>query len=1380
MISRLVEWIRAVDPEVTADDVADALWLAKFTTSDEPEAEIPRSPPPRRTPAHEQSSPPSTEAGEEEVTEPVTVDGPTGAESPALHLPPRHRNLLGDAPGVWTRSPAVPALPDALDLCRALRLLRRKVPSPTARQPDEDATARLIAETGLWVPRTRPVPERWMDLNLVVDDSTSMVVWHRTVAEFRAVLLELGAFADLRVWRFDGDLAASSRPVVRAEASDTPHDPRELIDPRGRQMTLVVSDCVGRAWGNGRVAEVLDQWCEAGPVAVVQVLPQRMWADCLPRTVSVRLRASAAGVPNRDLSVQVRDDDVDLVAAGSPIPLLEIEPRWLASWADLVAGSGGWVNATAVFTGLMRDEVVPDGQAEHHLVERLPPETRLRQFRARASTEAYRLATCLAGAPLSLPVMRLVQSAMLPGSKPSHLAEVFLSGLLKVRDGHDGSGDVEYDFQPGVRDQLLGELPKPDTLTVLSRVSTFVTGRFGSPLDFRALLADDALPDVIPELGQPFAEVAYDVLTRLGGHYAEAADRLRRMAEIARVRDLAQGGKSRYKPPVQSLDSTAVATRPAILDDQPAVMGGVPPRNPHFTGRADLLLALREMLEAGSARTALLPHALHGLGGVGKTQLAVEYVYRYATSYDLVWWISAEDLSSVRRSLVELGARMGIPATGDAKRTIENVLHALRLGTPHRKWLLVFDNSDQPEHLQSYLPYASGHVLITSRNRDWRASASTLEVDVLHRDDSIALLQHRGGDISAGDADRLADRLGDLPLALEQAAAWQAETGMPVRDYLVLLDDRLDLLAQKPSSGYPDSVAATWTVAFESLAAASPAAAQLLELCAFFGPVPLSMQLLRDGRAADLPSPLDETLRDEIRLRRAVREIGRYALARIDPVRDRIEVHRLVQAVVRGRLDQEAQHRAREHVRQILAKANPGKPDERANWPRHEELNPHIYPAAVIFSEDPEVRAIALDQIRYRYAIGDYAISQVLGKAVVTTWRRGWGPDDELTLIASRHWANTLRALGNIAEATALDTDTFDRFRQVWGEDHEHTLATANSVGADLRATGQFEAARALDEDNLRRHRVKWGDDHPLTLRTANNVAVDLRLLGNAHAALELDQDTLRRRQNVYGHDDPSTLFASSNLVRDLLGLGEYAEALRHQERVLPVHRGILGDTHTDILLATRNVVIGLRKTGEYVRSAALAEENFTAFRRTLGDDHEHTLTAMMSYSNALRCVGDFDEARALGESALERYRANYFGPDHPFTLACAINVGITLRHCGELSAARALNERTLSALNATLGEDHPATLCCATGLSNDLHAAGELDRAQELSEDVLRRSRTIRGDGHPYTFACAVNAGHVEEGVRGLERLLGAGHPEVIAAAAGRRADCDIEPSPS
>ncbi|TEU22064.1 MAG: hypothetical protein E3J21_00740, partial [Anaerolineales bacterium] len=261
---------------------------------------------------------------------------------------------------------------------------------------------------------------------------------------------------------------------------------------------------------------------------------------------------------------------------------------------------------------------------------------------------------------------------------------------------------------------------------------------------------------------------------------------------------------------------------PALISDL------FPHRNPNFTGRESLLAQLRSAFTSG--QPAALAQAIHGLGGVGKTQLAVEYAYRHAAEYDLVWWVRAEEPATLAADYAALARPLNLPQKDEPDQRL--VVQAVQRWLGQRTgWLLVFDHARGPEQVRSYLPHrATGHVLIISRNPAWRGLASPLTVPVLERPESVAFLLKRTGQTGKAAASKLAKALGDLPLALEQAGAYiDATGGSPLSAYLDLFRHRQRDLSRrgKPSSDYPPTVATTWEIAFQQVRQASPAGADL-------------------------------------------------------------------------------------------------------------------------------------------------------------------------------------------------------------------------------------------------------------------------------------------------------------------------------------------------------------------------------------------------------------------------------------------------------------------------------------------------------------------------------------------------------------------------
>ena len=399
----------------------------------------------------------------------------------------------------------------------------------------------------------------------------------------------------------------------------------------------------------------------------------------------------------------------------------------------------------------------------------------------------------------------------------------------------------------------------------------------------------------------------------------------------------------------------------------PRVWGDVPLRNQYFVGRDDLFKELR--LRLGQAGTTAV---LHGMSGVGRSQTVAEYLYRYASEYEVVWWIAAERQELIHRSFVELAKRLGVAGEGVADNAVPAVLEALRRGEPYRRWILVFDNADRPQDVRRYFPAGNGHIVVTSRNSGWSGVTQPVAVNVFTREESKELLHRRAGDLDDADADALAEALGDLPLAIEQAAAWCVDTAMPVSQYLRLLEqNRTELLETGTSNDDQLPVAAAWNVPLNELADHHLAALQLLQLCAFFGPEPIPQELFYDACDAVLPDPLAAVLGDPFLLGRAVLEISRYSLAKIDHRANTLQLHRLVQTVLKNRLTAEEQDGMRHAVHVLLINGDSGDPDASTHWPRYAELLPHALASEASRCPDPRMRRFVHNLASYLDNAGD-------------------------------------------------------------------------------------------------------------------------------------------------------------------------------------------------------------------------------------------------------------------------------------------------------------------------------------------------------------------------------------------------------------------------
>jgi len=628
------------------------------------------------------------------------------------------------------------------------------------------------------------------------------------------------------------------------------------------------------------------------------------------------------------------------------------------------------------------------------------------------------------------------------------------------------------------------------------------------------------------------------------------------------------------------------------------------PRPVFLAGREELLAELGTR-RGGADDTRPQMVALTGLGGAGKTSLALEYAHRQLGQVAVAWQFLAEDPTVLAAGFGELAAQLGAPDGGDPVAAV----HAL-LAASLAPWLLVFDNAPGRASVASFVPPAGpGQVLITSRNQIWPPGQS-LDVPVLNRQVAAEFLVSRTGDPDRRAAFDLAGEPGGLPLALEQAAAYVQATGDTLASYLASFRQRrAGVLGRGEPTGYPQTVATTWRLAFEDLQEAAPGAVGLLRLLAHCAPEAIPLRLLlqpRPGLAGRLGEEVAPVLlpvvEDALAAGDAIAALRRYSLV-TTAAGGPVSVHRLVQAVTADQMPAGLASQCQQAAAVLIEDAIPGDTELPETWQACAALLPHAQTALADHSS------------------GTARIADYLGDS------------------------------GGYAAARDLQRRVFEARERVLGAEHPDTLTSRHQLGFWTGEAGDWTAARDLFASLLPVRKRVLGPVHPDTLWTRHQLARWIGYSGDPAAARDQFAALLPVNARILDPDHLATLGARYQLARWTGEAGDPAAARDQLAALVAFEEQILGPEYPRTLFARVTLA---RWTGEAGDPAA-ARDQLAALlavdERVLGAEHPRTLAVCANLAHWTGQAGDPAAARDL-LAALLSVHERVLGPEHPQTLA--------------------------------------------------------------------------------------------------------------------------------
>ena len=732
-------------------------------------------------------------------------------------------------------------------------------------------------------------------------------------------------------------------------------------------------------------------------------------------------------------------------------------------------------------------------------------------------------------------------------------------------------------------------------------------------------------------------------------------------------------------------------------------------RNPWFTGRKRLLEILKGKLFDQASKKFNHRVALYGMGGIGKTQTALEYVYSHRNAYKRIYWITAVDQASLLSGYQEIAQKAGIKGliSLEPVQIAKNMLTWLR---QEESWLLVIDNLDGINVVFGYLPEngPQKHTLITTRNPNSNGiPAEGLEVPLLDVVDSIDLLSTLShidiveNSVESVQAAQIVEQLGCLPLAIEQAAAFVREIA---GDFATFLDDyqknHQDVHQWVPHGyrSYPYSVATTWFMSFNIVQKNHPRAAKLFQVLSFLNPDGVLIDFLQSG-IEGLPIDLQAMVASRMDLSKALLELERFSLLKWNRVTKTLVIHRLVQTAIRDQMSEQERTSLSITILNICDESFP------------KVLNNDTRPVCRVYFGQV---LVPLLNIKYVQTMSSADVMERVSEFLCNDGK----------------YSDAIKLLEEVVEIRAARG----------GADDQFTLTSVNNLALTYQQQGKISEAAKLHEEVLAKRRVILGNDHLDTLTTMQNLALTYQQQGKLSEATKMHEEVLAKSRVILGDDHPDTLTSMHNLVLTTYRQqGKLSEAAKMYEEVLAKRRVILGDDHPDTLTSMHNLALTYREQGKLLEAAKMHEEVLSKFRVIFGDDHPFTLTGMHNLALTYRQQGKLSEAAKMHEEVLAKHRM-ILGHDHPNTLTSMDNLAETYRQQGKLSEAATMHEEVLAKRRVIFGDDHPDTLTSMHNLAETYRRQGKLSEAAKMHEEVLAKCKVIFGDGHPDTLTSIRN----------------------------------------
>ncbi|MDR2579425.1 MAG: tetratricopeptide repeat protein [Fibromonadaceae bacterium] len=725
-------------------------------------------------------------------------------------------------------------------------------------------------------------------------------------------------------------------------------------------------------------------------------------------------------------------------------------------------------------------------------------------------------------------------------------------------------------------------------------------------------------------------------------------------------------------------------------------------RNKYFTGRDGIFEDICAGFESGSV--ILRTQVITGMGGIGKTQMALEYAYRYSSKYDYIWWVQAETEATVLMAYKNFAVKMKLlnKEQQDNESIIETVLNWMN---SHSKWLFIYDKADNITRNTIWLPRNNReNILITTRDRR-NDIGNIIYVDVFKEEEAIDFLEKRTEIKDSPNASKLAGCLGYFPLALEQAAAYIKINKIIYIDYLSLFEDYGLRVLEKIDRGtnYESSIAATMELSIEKIE--QEASLQLLYLCSYMAPEDIDDVLFSENSEL-LPSPLREIMADRLKRNDVWSQLIRNSFLKKQENGKGYSMHRLLQEIVRNKIGNDSQ------------------------WAQC---------------------CLSLFYKSYRFEYGDIEVQnrflrltphvETLLNLTVSTLATDEEQEKIVRLYHIGGFGNNL--LGNYDRALEWYYNALEISEKILGKEHPNIATTYNNMALVFNDRGDYDKALEYYDYALAIFEKVLGREHLSTAATYNNMALIFENRGDYDKALEYYGYALDICEKILGKEHPSTATTYNNMALVFSNRGDYDKALEYYGSALEICEKVLGKEHPNTASTYNNMALVFENQGDYDKALEYYGYALEISKKALGKEHPSTATTYNNMALVFGNQGNYYKALEYYGYAL-KIRERVLGKEHPSTATTYNNMALIFSNQGDYGKALEYYSYALEISKKALGKEYPSTATTYNNMAGVFNDQGDYNKALEYYGYALKISEKVLGKDHPSTASTYNNMARV------------------------------------